>query len=429
MEKQQFSSLWRNPFAEAFQEFDETQFFQTLEDKVKPQSYYQKYKGFKNVILTLSYLFNIVSALTASYLVFWFTQWLTGMTWVAYVLSAVFLFFLEQLKRKSSSEFFQVWYFYRRIAAGWLGLSLSIFAISVACTYFGTYQGTQDAAPIATTLSPDASEESIKEEIAKLEAENATYEKQKNKEGIIYFPIQRSIERNKAMIADLRIRLTGKEVEREMTNKGLEEVHESNIKLTATTLAWITVLFEFLFECCIAYIWYYFYRSYIERKILGYSSPSPPTKNAYDHLFIQDETGTNNSLSNGTHSSPSLEAEQENGSPIATSSLPIGFFTDYQRDKQRKNLFKQNIQPFKHDLSQSSVIFQDKFTVPHKDFKTGKTRHVNMGNIENMISIYTGRVEEAKRENNPHSLKNRLEKLNYWIGKRNELHQKYTSVR
>ena len=73
MENQAPFQLGTNLFAKAFQEFDEETFFQRLEERVKPQSYYHKNKGLKNTVLLLSYLFNVFSMLTASYLSFrWF---------------------------------------------------------------------------------------------------------------------------------------------------------------------------------------------------------------------------------------------------------------------------------------------------------------------------------------------------------------------
>ena len=110
----------KNVFSSAFEEFNEEAFFQKLHNKVRNQSYYEKYKGFKNTVVYLSYLFNFASMLTASYAIFWLTEWLTGVVWLSYIVGAVFLFFLEQIKRKSSGEFFQVWFFGNKSLLGGL---------------------------------------------------------------------------------------------------------------------------------------------------------------------------------------------------------------------------------------------------------------------------------------------------------------------
>jgi len=156
MEKQKPFSSGKNIFTKSFQQFDEKTFFENLENKIKPQSYFHKYQGFKNTVLALSYLFNVISALTASYLVFWLIKWLTGIAIVAYLLAGIFLFFIEQLKRKSSSEFFQVLFFKKKIAHGWLILSLAIFGLSVTSTYYGTDKATGDFAPTAPIITQDS---------------------------------------------------------------------------------------------------------------------------------------------------------------------------------------------------------------------------------------------------------------------------------
>lgn len=137
----------KNAFARAFQEFDEEVFFQNLHNKVKNKSYFEKYKGFKTTLLSASYLFNVASMLSASYAIYWLTEWITGMVWAAYLVAIMFLFFLEKLKRKSSSEFFQVYFFRKEIAYGWLGLSLFCLSISLVSSSFGTKIGTETLAP------------------------------------------------------------------------------------------------------------------------------------------------------------------------------------------------------------------------------------------------------------------------------------------
>ena len=59
-----------NPFSKAFEEFDENAFFDNLHNQVKNKPYFEQYKGFKTTLLWLSYLFNLASALTASYAIF-----------------------------------------------------------------------------------------------------------------------------------------------------------------------------------------------------------------------------------------------------------------------------------------------------------------------------------------------------------------------
>lgn len=416
MEKQQHPLFGINAFTTAFQQFDEETFFQQLENRVKPQSYYQKYKGFKTVILLLSYLFNAISAFTASYLVFWLTQWLTDMTVVSYGFSGVFLFFLEKLKRKSSSEFFQVYFFEKTIASGWLLLSLALFATSVTSTYFGTDQATVDFAP-----PPIIQQDSVLNDLyAQLDStEKQISEARETRwKGTTTRTSQRTISELTLQKSGLITSITEREKGKDRKNHGIITSHQEQVTLTATTLAWITVVFEVLFEGCIAYIWYYYYRSYVERKKVAvinqqqHSSLIPPQAPPSPTLH---QNGTSSHMqTNETFVSHSL-------APIS----PIGFFTQ----KQREKLFKQQENVSKQNLLENQIIYQDIFTVAHTDFKTGKIRHVNLGNIENMIDIYTSRIEEAQQQDNKSALQNRLEKLHYWQSKRQELLKKISNTR
>jgi amino acid transporter len=241
----QKATFERGFFRRAFQEFDEQTFFSNLQKRLQEQPYYRKNRGLKNVLLSLSYALNVISALSASYLIYWLTETLTGFTIVAYIVAGGFLFFLEKLKRKSSNEFFRVYFFdKKRIAVGWLILSLFCFGLSVSSTYFGTEQGAKDVASKASTLSVDATEKEIKQEIEKLETENDKYEQQTTKDGTIYFPLQRSIEQNKIMINSLQNRLIKKQEEREEMIKIKKANTSKKINLTATTLAWILVFWN-----------------------------------------------------------------------------------------------------------------------------------------------------------------------------------------
>lgn len=424
MEKQKLVGFGRNLFAKTFHKFDEERFFDRLEEKVQQQSYFHRYKGFKNVIVALSYLFNLVSAFTASYLVFWLIKWLTGFAIIAYGLAAVFLFFIEQLKRKSSSEFFQVWYFEKRMAAGWLLLSFSILIASTVSTYYGTEQATWDFSPTASVITQDSTLNSLYAQLERTEKQ-ITQARETRWRGTTTSKSQATVDK----LTDQKTSLLNAIEQREKNKDGDNEVitteHEAEIKITATTLAWLTVLFELLFEACIAYIWYYLYRSYVERKTVSEDKNNIETANS--HLDLQQLFKQLSAL-NGTPQYSDLtktSKEQLNGhDTVAKTSdimLPVGFFTSEQRKEQQENLFKQQKQAFKQTFIEEKTIYTDSFTVPHKDFKNGQIRHVTIRYIDNMIGIYTARTKEMSENDNTIAFKNRMDKLYYWIGKREEL--------
>lgn len=409
----QNTAFERGFFRKIFREFDEQTFFNALQERLQEQPYHRKNRGLKNTVLAFSYVLNIISALSACYLIFWLTETLTGITLLAYVIAAVFLFFLEKLKRKSSNEFFQIYFFQKRSAIGWLALSLICFALSVSSTYFGAEQGTKDFSPEAPTLSKDATETEIKSEIATLDAENKKYEKQVTKEGIIYFPLQRSIERNKKTIALLRERLNNKELTREADNELNKTEHLKRIDLTATTLAWILVFLEVIFECCIAYIWYYYYRSFIEWSQLQ--------KRQTDNQLPQNPATS--FFPENSHSPPTPDYSQ-NGNGVQNSfRAPLGFFTDAQRDAEASD--KKGIKPSVQ--AQTGLYREDLYTIPHTYRKSGKevTVHYTKPQVQARLNQYRRELEEARdRSMSPDVIINRKNWVKYWSGKLSEIESK-----
>lgn len=419
MEKRKSLFFGRDIFAKAFREFDEERFFEDLEKRVKPQSYFRKYKSFKGTITALSYLFNIVSALTASYLVFWLTQWLTGIAVLSYILSAVFLFFLEQLKRKSSNEFFQSWYFENKTAVGWLLLSLSVFGVSVASTYYGTDKATWNFAPPPTLITQDSTLNSLNLQLQETESQIAAARSTRWK-GTTTSKSQQTISDLTSQKTLILTEIGEREEKKDKNNNVISQKHLSEIKVTASTLAWITVLFELLFELCIAYIWYYYYRSFVERKRI-IPKPDEPVSKENEVSPKQEDTQIFNELlslfnnqKNGKH------VETDNGS-ISDNSSSIGFYTDTQRKDKMINLFKQHLELFKQPNLEDSNKYKDKYTIAHKDLKSGQIKHLNIGNLSNRIDIYVGRVQKAFANDNLSVIPNQLLRLEYWLNRRSEL--------
>lgn len=255
-----------NAFTKAFEKFDEETFFQDLHDRVKNKSYFEQYQGFKSTIVWLSYLFNAASALTASYAVYWLTNKITGISAVSWLVAVIFLFFLEKIKRKSSSEFWQSLFFRQKFAKGWFALSVFCLLVSLTSSGFGVKEGTENLSPDAELLFSDSLANDYKNKIIKLEIENEEFKKRRNHEGVIYHRTQAAIKENKKMITGYQVRVLELEKKLEGKNELLSENYSEEVKLTAWTLVYLTLLMELLFEACIAYIWYYYFWSYVEKQ-------------------------------------------------------------------------------------------------------------------------------------------------------------------
>ena len=266
MKKPANGSFGINVFTEAFQEFDEDAFFENLHNKVKNKSYYQKYKGFKTTLVALSYLFNTASALSASYGVYWLTNRITGVAVLGWIVASVFLFFLEKIKRKSSSEFWQVYFFRKEFMIGWFVLSLFCFGISLGSSAFGVKEGTETLAPDPELIANDSTAKWYIAEAKKLDATNEDLRANRDsKSGVTFYNLNPAISANAEAAKEYRQRASELEKKLEGQNEKLTTEYIEEISFTAWTLVWFTVLMELLFEACLCYVWYYLHRSYVER--------------------------------------------------------------------------------------------------------------------------------------------------------------------
>lgn len=427
----------QNIFAEAFRRFDEEAFFQNLENRVKPLPYFTKYQGFKNTLLWLSYLFNVFSILSASYAVYYFTEWITGFVAAGWITAGVFLFFLEKLKRKSSTEFWQVYFFERKLASGWLVLSLFCLSLSLLSSAFGSKQGTEELAPSAELIAADSVATEYRQKVAELEAENAELKNQKDHTGTIYYRLQSVIRSNTSMIADYQNRILELDKKLEGKNEQLSTAYRQKIEFTAWTLVWVVIVMELLFEACLAYVWYYYHRSYVERKMLrgetnGDDLPedelaltlASEVENLKRELAAMQETRSSmTQIPAGTSSEP-----HENGQP-QNQTRPLGFYTDAQLVQQ--GYTPRGIVKIPHTACTpvyTETKYEDRYTVKHLIHeRNGKKRLVRytLTQVENRIADYQARVGEAIAKGMaPEVLQNRKDWLDYWQKKREELLRK-----
>jgi hypothetical protein len=426
------SLLGKNPFDDAFQQFNEDSYFHDIEEQVKPQSYFHKYKGFQTTILLLSYLFNVVSALAASYLVFWAVKWITGMEWVAYVLTVVFLFFMEQLKRKSSSEVYKTWFFERKIAAGWVTFSLAVLILSIAANYFGADKGIQDFAPAPPVVESDSVLTKLYAQLDDIEGQIAKARSTKWK-GTTTSESQQTIRELTRQKTPIQAMILEREQRQTNRKAHIEQEHGEKVEVTATTLSLISALLELLFECCMAYLWYFNFRSFVERKkvVAAYEEPlqqaeaTPSAESPDTLLMLQQLKGELEALKkqnvnlsegqNGQHPYPT----GGNGSVASASHAartPIGFKTQSQVEAEKA---------LQHIATAPDKFLEDKYTILHYDFNTGEPKRYTLPRIEGIIKDYENRVDVAIRQQmGERVVKNRRNRLHYWQHRKGELLEK-----
>lgn len=461
MQNQESSGLFgRNIFTDAFQQFDENVFFRSLHHKVKNKSYFAKYKGFKTTLIWLSYLFNIASGATACYAVYWLTNRLIGFELVAWCVAIVFLFFLEKIKRKSSTELWQVLFFNRQLAVGWLTLSLLCFGISLASSSFGVKEGVEDMGPGANLIAIDSTAEEYRQQIATLQEDNLRLEQQRTRSGEIYWPAQKEKQINKELIAQLQAKIIELDSKLEGKNELLSEEYRSDLTLSKWTLIWITIAMEIIFELCIAYIWYYYYRSYVERKVViglppddDLPHPLPAvTQMTQDPQQIQLAIQATNiklqELQRKYESvSQSSPTDKDNGSlknsttGMGNSVLPMGYFTDAQREslglpvnpgkkssvQTCTDLYREDEVGSQRQFAKERNNLADLYTVIHHYQRHGENYSTpyTENQILSRIGQYERDIEEAqKRKLGTDIISNRNNWLAYWRDKLAELHLK-----
>ncbi len=423
------SLLGRNAFNEAFQQFNEESFFHDIEEQVKPKSYFRKYKGFQTTILLLSYLSNVVSALAASYLVFWAVKWITGMEWVAYILTIIFLFFMEQLKRRSSSEVYKTWFFERKIAVGWVTFSLAVLFLSIAANYFGADKGIRDFAPAPPVVEGDSVLTKLYSQLDFIEAQIANARSTRWK-GTTTSESQRTIRELTKQKTPIQAMILEREKNQDTRKTDVEENHQANVEVTATTLSLISALLELLFECCMAYLWYFNFRSFVERrKLIVEAEPlqqegTEQTVESPDTLLmlqqLKSELEALKQREAKPHEFPKGDPYPTGGNgAVASVRAPIGFKTQSQVEAEKA---------LQHVATTPDRFFEDRYTILHYDFNTGEPKRYTLSRIDGIIKDYENRLSVAiRQEMGERVVKNRRNRLHYWQHRKGELMGKLNS--
>lgn len=424
--------LGENPWESAFQRFDDEAFFSQLHELVKNRSYYERYLGFKKTINLLSYLFSFASAITSAYAVYWLAKWAGAYPWLAVVIGLVILIFLEKLKRKASVETWRSYFFKGAFPAGWLTFSIVLFGIGVFASSFGAKEGAADFAPPAALVKSDSLANFYRTRIAALEAENATLSRQRNHLGEIFWPAQRQMAKNKEIIAQYELQAMNRDSVHTGTNTLLQSQHDKNVSFASYVLMIIQIIMELAFEGCIAYVWYFFYRVYIEhQKTAKTSAATPPPVPAASSGGIAPAPlpGSPTPSTNGHTTPPIIKNES------LADRMPIGFYTEAQRAAFSPSEYEGVTQEPLPSVQvctglyreENTVLIDDPYTVLHEYQKSGKVyvTPYTENQILSRIAQYQRDIEEAEQKQlDTEILENRKNWLLYWQGKLTELHQK-----
>ena len=249
-------------FEEEYQTFRASSMYATLERKFLPVPYWKKYRIVRFITLIASYLFNILSGVTAASLVYFFLLDLTN-EWVAFTGTLTTIALLEVFKRKLSSLTFKE-YLMNRVVLVLPTLLLILFScLSISSSYFGSKEMVfqfSPTAPITTlenaTTDLDRQILDVDEQIE--EARNTRWLGTTTSESQATIT---SLNNQKEALLLEKIRV------REKTDKAngvIEKSYSQEINIQANHFAFITLFLELLFLVSAFYLQYYDFRSYIE---------------------------------------------------------------------------------------------------------------------------------------------------------------------
>ena len=251
-------------YAEHFNAFQQSQFFQQLERKFAPLPYYLKFRPLQRIALFTSFLFNGFSALTASTMVFFFVESMTGHRGAAAAVTIAALAVLELSKRKTGSLFFKDWLQFRKASAGLAALVLLLAALSVLSSYFGAKQLVTKFTPPPALEDASTAAAPIRDQLAEIDRQIEKHLNNKNDRGEVYVRSQRAAESLTKQKETLLAQWLNIENRTATKNETTAAEHLQQTSLNAEHFAAVTLLLELLFLLCAYYLEYFDFRSFTE---------------------------------------------------------------------------------------------------------------------------------------------------------------------
>jgi predicted nucleic acid-binding Zn ribbon protein len=320
-----------NPHSTHHKEFANSRLFKRLEEKHQPKPYWKQYQGIYRAIVGTSFLFNILSALTASAVVFFFIQGLTGSATASAVITILLLAVLEYMKRETGAKLFHGYLQFKSAAFGLVATVVLLSAISTAASYFG-------AAQIVESLTPPPALADVAEETSGIEGQIAGIDQQiqaaqrNTWQGRLAPRAQRTVERLTESRAALTDELTRTRERVDMANDELAETHTGEMTTNASTFALFTLICEIALIACLYFMQYYDYRSFSEYAISRDKNAQNAHAGTQNGYRTQGTQNGNAGTHNGYRTQPVTNE---------TKQRPIGF--QYGATKQHTQNVTQNV--------------------------------------------------------------------------------------
>jgi predicted nucleic acid-binding Zn ribbon protein len=252
-----------NPHAERLKDFNNTRLFRRLEKKHEPKPYWKQFQRVYWAVFGVSFALNVLSALTAAALVYFFVLGLTGSTTASSIITGTLLLALETMKRETSAKLFHGWLQFKSASAGMVAAVIALSAISTAASYFGASETVEQFTPPPETIDVAVSTGPIEDQIAAIDQQILA--QQKNTwNGVMTPRAQKVTDRLTASREKLTEELVRARERNDQMNDEITSEHDVTMTANAGAFALFTGVCEVALIFCLFYIQYYDYRSYAE---------------------------------------------------------------------------------------------------------------------------------------------------------------------
>lgn len=238
-------------------------------------------KAWRFICSLVSYVVQILSALTCYYGVYYALNFVTSSPIFAMLFTAVLLIAMLWVQRESSDRFWDNFWQTSKIDYKWIVLSASIALISAAGSTFGIYKGIEENVAEAAVITNDSTLLALQSNQDKIAQDIALAQKTRWK-GTVTSDSQKAIK----SFAKTQSKLVEALLLRQSTVDGKNEVieaeHKKDVFQAILFCVILYLLLELIFEVCMSFASKYDYIKYLESL-----SPSELKKQAINRFGKQ----------------------------------------------------------------------------------------------------------------------------------------------
>lgn len=449
----------KNPYQENARAFLQSQRGKQLRERYTVKPYEEQYAPLYHLAVTISYIANLVSIVTAST---WLFTWVFAIVHqlpypsiLASIVSITFLILLEWGQR-----FFAERYFRKRVPFGYTeqtkkdlnGLCLAMLlcaGVSICFSFLGSFDvvttitspPTYQAPPLLDVASVTKRYQTMVNEAEQTATDYYNRRKYRNRiatEDAKKYQsyLDKKIAYQDSLLAAVTITEninTQRISQAKQQHQAALKEYEQSKEQKGSGLGVVAIVCSLLFYLSMWYQEWYYFQTIAQYAVLQSATsssinttPPAPTTSKDEHTatlesYIQQLNEQIEQLKQPPSPPPPFSKNGQSQLNSSSTQLPIGFFNANERERQIKNLFIQHIQPYKQRLSDTMTKYADKYTIAHTNLKNGRLEHLDIGTVNNRANIYIHKIEQSLQQQKFTTAQRQLSMLHYWLNKRQEL--------